>query len=266
MNLKHAHCCGQCYDCAANMAGCRSGVATRIAAEKPHAIYTHCYSHGLNLAAGDTVQQNRLLHDTLDITGEMSKLFKYSPRHDTLFEQLKSEIAPSQPGFRTLCPTRWTVRAASLESVLNNYAILQQLREEALNIATDSDARTRIMGVQAQMDSFEYLFGLVLGECILKHTDNLSKTLQSPSLNAAEGQCIAELTCKTLEHIRCEECYDLFWEKVLQLQEQLGVNDPTMPRRRKAPVDTRLELEKLTFLGHPRSYFTRSTWRPLTWW
>ena len=41
MNLKHAHCRGQCYDSAANMAGCRSGVATRIAAEEPRAIYVH---------------------------------------------------------------------------------------------------------------------------------------------------------------------------------------------------------------------------------
>ena len=157
-------------------------------------MYTHCYGHALSLAAGDTVRQSRLLHDTLDITGEMSKLLKYSPCHDTLFEQLKSEIAPSQPGLRKLCPTRWTVRASSLDSVLNNYTVLQQLWEEALNIAADTDAQTRIMRVQAQMDSFEYLFGLVLGECILKLTDNFSKTLQSPSLNAAEGQRIAELT------------------------------------------------------------------------
>lgn len=185
----------------------------------------------------------------------MSKLLKYSPCHDTLFEQLKSEIAPSQPGFRTLCPTRWTVRAASLDSVLNNYTVLQQLWEEALNIAADTDARTRIMCVQAQMDSFEYLFGLVLGECILKLTDNLSKTLQSPSLNAAEGQRIAELTCNTLERIRCEECYDIFWEKVLQLQEQLGVNDPTMPRRRKAPCRYEIGTGEAHFPGTPKELF-----------
>ena len=67
MNLKHAHCHGQCYDGAANMAGCRSGVATHIAAEESRAIYTHCYGHALNLATGDTVQQSRLLCDTLDI-------------------------------------------------------------------------------------------------------------------------------------------------------------------------------------------------------
>ena len=38
------------------------------------------------------------------------------------------------------------------------------------------------------MEKFELLFGLVLGIHILKHTDNLSKTLQSPELTAADGQ------------------------------------------------------------------------------
>ena len=38
------------------------------------------------------------------------------------------------------------------------------------------------------MSTFEYLFGVMLGELILKHSDNLSKTLQDPSLSASEGQ------------------------------------------------------------------------------
>ena len=67
------------------------------------------------------------------------------------------------------------------------------------------------------MSKFEYMFGLVLGECVLRHTDNLSKALQSPKLNASEGQQIAELTCLTRERIRTNECFDEFWEKVLQL-------------------------------------------------
>ena len=42
---------GQCYDRASAMHGARSGVATRIFEEEPHALYTHCYGHSINLAA-----------------------------------------------------------------------------------------------------------------------------------------------------------------------------------------------------------------------
>ena len=140
------------------MTGVRNGVSAQISAEESHAIFVHCYGHALNLAVGDSIKNNSVLRDTLDTTFEISKLVKYSPRRDTIFEKLKAELAPDTPGFRTLCPTRWTVRAASLSSVLNNYAVFQGLWEETRDVAKDSDVRARIIiGVQATMNKFEYL-------------------------------------------------------------------------------------------------------------
>ena len=63
------------------------------------------------------------------------------------------------------------------------------------------------------MMKFDFLFGLMLGVFILSHTDNLSKTLQTQKLSAADGQNIAELTCKTLERICTDDSFKLFWEK-----------------------------------------------------
>ena len=84
------------------MLGTKSGVAKQIATAESCAVYMYCYSHALNLALGDTVKQKNLLRDTLYTTGEISILLKYSPHCDSLFEKLKSEIAPNQRGFRTL--------------------------------------------------------------------------------------------------------------------------------------------------------------------
>ena len=53
--------------------------------------------------------------------GEITKLLKYSPRRDSLIKQLKSSLSPGTVGFWTLCPTRWTVRADSFQSVIENY-------------------------------------------------------------------------------------------------------------------------------------------------
>ena len=255
MNLPIGNCRGQCYDGASNMCGIRKGVATQIRSEEPRSIFIHCYGHALNLAAGDTVKSNRTLRDTLDTTFEMSKLIKFSPRRDAIFNKLKAEMAPDVPGFRTLCPTRWTVKASSLESVVKNYAVLQALWEEAREIVKDSETRARIIGVQSMMMQFDYLFGLVLGERILKHTDNLSKTLQNPALTASEGQQIAELTCQTLGKMRTSESFDLFWRNLTALQEEKEVNEPVLPRRRK----TRYEIGSGT--GHyadtPEDYYRR---------
>ena len=236
LNLSLQNCRGQCYDGAANMAGSRNGVATQIASEEPRAIFVHCYGHALNLAAGDTVKKNKLLRNTLDTTLEISKLLKFSPRRDAMFSALKSQISPETPGFRTLCPTRWTVRGCSLESILENYSVFEMLWEEVKETSSDSETRARVTGVQATMETFEYLFGLSLGERILKHTDNLSHTIQNPSLTAFETQDLAKKTIQTLLRIRNDEAYDLFWERMLLLKSEKRVSDPVLPRKRRSPA------------------------------
>jgi hypothetical protein len=122
LNLSLSKARGQCYDGAATMAGLRSGVAKQLSQDEPRAIYTHCYGHALNLACEDTIKRCKLMKDALDTTHEITKLIKKSPRRDTCFECLKAEMAPDTPGMRVLCPTRWTVRAEALQSILDNYS------------------------------------------------------------------------------------------------------------------------------------------------
>ncbi len=90
-----------------------------------------------------------------------------------------------------LCPTRWTVRAESIASVLKNYEVLQSTWLEASSVTSDSETKARIGGVAASMKTFDFIFGAMLGEMILKHSDNLSSTLQHKSMSAAGGQEIA---------------------------------------------------------------------------
>ena len=190
------------------MTGSKRGVTTQISTEEPRATFTHCYGHALNLAVGDTVKKNKILKDVLDTTLEISKLIKFSPRRDASFTRLKDQLSPATTGFRTLCPTRQTVRGSSLKSVLDNYAVFQALWKEVRETSTDSEVRARVLGVEAVMGSFDFLFGLILGERLLKHTANLSSTLQNPLLTASEGQQIAQLTCATLRRIRTTEAFN----------------------------------------------------------
>ena len=116
LNLAISNCRGQYYDGTANMASIWNGVIVQICAEEPQALYLHCYSHALNLAASDTVKKNKIFHDVLD-TVFIIKLLGFSPQHHSLATKLKEEITPGTPGFHTLGPTHWPVCAASLKSV-----------------------------------------------------------------------------------------------------------------------------------------------------
>ena len=171
------------------------------------------------------------MQDALDTTNEISKLLKYSPKRDTLFAKLKNELAPDTPGFRVLCPTRWTVRAASLQSVLDNCKPLQELWEESLDTKLDPEIKSRI-GVKYQMETFNYLFGVSLGALIFGHSDNLSKTLQHTYISAVEG---LQMSIQTLQKLRSESQFDLFWLKINRNATELDIPEPSLPRKRKRP-------------------------------
>ena len=175
---------------------------------------------------------------SLETTHKITKLVKYSPRRETLLHeiQLQDDNAhgTQSVAVHTLCPTRWTVWADSMESIIHNYNTLQSLWDQAIDLVRDTEPITRIRGVASQMKSFNYFFGLVLGEVLLRHTDNLSRTLQK-NIFASEGQLVANMTRRTLQNMRNGQQFDLFWEKVKRMAEESDVDDPALPRRKTVP-------------------------------
>ena len=150
-NLHISNCRGQCYDGAGNMAGVRSGVATRITGCEKRALFSHCYGHSLNLATQDTLKAIKIIGDCLDTVYEITKLIKKSPKREGIFNSIKDDISNDSPGIRVLCPTRWTVKAEALASISENYRVLQLTWESAKNATTDTEMKARILGVAAQM-------------------------------------------------------------------------------------------------------------------
>ena len=85
------------------------------------------------------------------------------------------------------------------------------------------------------MHSFDFLFGISLGSLILRHSDNLSKSLQHQSMSAAEGQHLAELSVKVLQSLRNSDQFKLFYERVILDQNRFSINPPCLPCKRRAP-------------------------------
>ena len=254
MSLSLSDCRGQCYDGASNMTGCRNGVAAQLRQEESRAVLTHCYGHALNLAVGDTLKKSKVCRDAMDVGFEISKLIRFSPKRNAALERIKLESYTEEDhvsglGIRAFCPTRWTIRANAIDSILSNYSDLNKLWEECLGAGKlDPDVKSRIIGVQSQMSSYNLLFGLhlCLGILRLRLTDNLSKTLQKPTMSAADGQSTASLTVKTLESMRSDEAFKMFFARVEVDRKSTGTDEATLPRKRKAPA--RFEIG--TGVGH----------------
>lgn len=77
LNLENL--CGQAYDGAGAMAGRVRGVAARIMADYPKAVYTHCSSHVLNLCIVSSAKEADI-RNMMDVAGCVARFFNNSPK------------------------------------------------------------------------------------------------------------------------------------------------------------------------------------------
>lgn len=235
MKLKIENLRGQCYDGAAVMSGNKTGVAVRFKSSNQKALFTHCYGHALNLAVKDACNKVPCLKNTFDCAFEVIKLIKKSPQRETMLKQLRMNTKNEDKSVHAFCVTRWTVRGEVLESIINNHGEMMELWNNALDITKETEMKARILGCQAEMRTFSFMFGCHLGAKILKQTDNLSSTLQTSELSAVEGQELAKFVLDVLTADRSSERFDLFWELTKKKMENLNVSEPVLPRKRKRP-------------------------------
>ena len=73
------------------------------------------------------------------------------------------------------------------------------------------------------------------GEDFFTIIDHLSRALQKESLSAVEARAYAAVTVSTLKEKRSDEYFERFWDKVTARAHQLGVEEPALPRKRRAP-------------------------------
>ena len=107
------------------MSGRHLGVATQIQQLEARALYMHCNGHCLNLAVQDTCCSITIMRDAFNTVLELSKIFKYSAKKKAMLIKMQPELSPQTPGVKPLCPTHWTVRTKSLQSLLLNYEVVQ---------------------------------------------------------------------------------------------------------------------------------------------
>ena len=61
------------------------------------------------------------------------------------------------------------------------------------------------------MKAFTFIYGVMLGEMILRHADNLSNTLQHNTMSAAKGQQVALMTVQTLKDVGSDDTLNFFF-------------------------------------------------------
>lgn len=101
------------------MAGSVNGMAALITEDYPPALYLHCASHCLNLAAVSLLQVTSV-HNMMGVVG---RVFQFFAAHPKRWRALEKAIADTQPTstvhkLKDLCRTRWVQRIDAFISPL----------------------------------------------------------------------------------------------------------------------------------------------------
>ena len=130
---------------------------------------------------------------------------------------------------------RWTPwvahqQATATASYFNRCGITQKTP-----IVPDTEMKVRIHGVSLHMNTFRYLYGIMLGELLLKHADNLSWTMQHKSrLPRMSTSGVDDRGDAQRNPGRW--ALDIFWTKVTSKEGTIYVGEHALSRRRKAPM------------------------------
>lgn len=231
--LSLSNCRGQAYDGSSNMSGHLSGVATRLLAEEPCALYVHCSAHCLNLALQDSSRRSTCVRDALSLAADIANFIRASPKRFAQFRSLKDQLCKANPGIKPLCPTRWTVRTASIDTILKNYGVIIQQLEE-IEASAHGDASSKAAGLIAHMEKFSTFFGLKLAHLVFSATEQTSITLQYKDINAQEALMAVKTAQSYMTRHRSETAFDTFYRSVVhEATEYTG--EPILPRVRKLP-------------------------------
>lgn len=239
-NLDLSHCRGQAYDGAATMSGAYSGVATRVSVHEPRAFYVHCSAHNLNLCLQDVCKNSEPVKAALDFTAEVVNIIRISPKRLVAFETIQKSqpetdeaSIPTRRTLKPLCPTRWTVRTAALQSVIDNYGCLQ---EELASLAMENtDAGRKCNGYANLMNSFNVFFGLKLSVLLFSAAEQTNISLQSKDISCQERNTAIKSLVSYLTRLRNDATFNSFYEGVVSTAQGL-TDDPAIPRARKRPT------------------------------
>lgn len=255
---------GQAYDGAGSMAGHTRGVAARISAMHPKALYTHCASHRLNLCIAKSCSI-REVSNMMDVVDSISRFFNNSPKRQLELEKWIMEVLPSEEKRRKikmLCRTQWVERHDAYEVFTDLFLVIVSCLEAIAHPPSadwNRDTRSEAQSFLLAVSQFSFVVTLVVTQTILAFTRGLSVKLQGRYVDVCRAHRDIESVKTALEAARSG--VDTFHEHTFEEAARLGASvgiDESSPRlagwqqnRSNVPA------------GTPKDYYKRNLTIPL---
>lgn len=147
------------------------------------------------------------MRNVMEFIYEMVELIKFSPKRLYIFESLKRNIIVSggevTPHLRSLCPTRWTVRHSSINSIMLNYETLLKTLGEVKK--GHDEYAPKASGLHTRMQLFDTYFSLKLAYLVFSASEQLSTNLQEENITIQVASCGADLLHSHLKSLMTDK-------------------------------------------------------------
>ena len=222
------------YDGAANMRGNISGVQARIKESNKTAVYVYCMGHQLNLVVQECIINTVEGENALEILNKVSKFVTASPKRLESFCAFQLSMSENQDhlNLRSLCPTRWVLRKASLDAFLSNY---EKLWDWLCDMSNSTDEHAKLKS-QAQsyllsLERYEVYFYLKIMEVLLRNFHAVYVAIQSRNLSMSMAkQLVSKLSNLLQIESFSEKNATDFYQQVTQSASSIGIGLPSLPR------------------------------------
>ncbi|XP_025410434.1 52 kDa repressor of the inhibitor of the protein kinase-like [Sipha flava] len=208
---------GQGYDGAANMGGLFRGVQALILKEYPKALYTHRFSHCLNLCLNDASKVKQI-RNTLNIIQEVSSFFRMSAKRSYILKT-KLESKPFS-GLKKYCETRWVERHEALSIFVDGFLEIVLALEDLMTSENDKSA----ILLHKSLCNFQFLITCSIMERVLGITYTISKYLQTENIDIITAKNSIEITTTKLQHIRNEVEFQKIFDSAIEMAEKVDVS------------------------------------------
>ena len=218
-------CRGQGYHGAGSMAGRVKCVADRISAIYKFAVYTHCFSHALNLSVMRIINV-KYVKEMFDNCKVISEFFNNSPKRYELFSTILKQTvrdATTSTKLINICRTRWVERSKGIQRFKECYnatvLTLERIKDNVPlhGAGWNVESQRTAPGLFHYMKKFEFVVTLVICCEIMGYLSALTVSLQGPTLAIVEAY---ESVADVIETLRGMQKYPHWKSKVREFMQK----------------------------------------------
>ncbi|XP_018363748.1 PREDICTED: uncharacterized protein LOC108761630 [Trachymyrmex cornetzi] len=192
-------------------------------------------------------------------TRDLITYIRDSPKRVEAFKQIQQELQSSDvekektlPSLSSFYPTKWCMRVKSLKTIFANYEAIVMFLDECKTEKTCDSGKAE--GLLKFLEEFEFYFLLALSIKILERVEILNCELRKKDLSINESHDIVKIMKDGISTMR-DSGFDSLWEVAVKKAKKLDLNDPKLPRHRRALK--RLKTANAHVFKDPESYYKK---------